>query len=157
MTVLRHMATNLLTEEDWALLCLGGETVHVNDQEYLVSHGEPNEALYVLEEGDVSVLVPAPSGQGRVVVASMGEGEFFGELSMLSSKSTLATADIVAQCRRRAQKRPKGVRRKHIVVTVRVLLFVVWLIPLVCTVLRWVCSNLFVFQCCTNVLYKLGN
>eukprot|EP01094_Clydonella_sp_ATCC50884_P000676 TRINITY_DN1050_c0_g1_i1.p1 TRINITY_DN1050_c0_g1~~TRINITY_DN1050_c0_g1_i1.p1 ORF type:complete len:853 (-),score=266.69 TRINITY_DN1050_c0_g1_i1:483-3041(-) len=94
----KHMTENLLTEEDWALLSIGGETKEYNEGDYVVRHGQVNESLFLIERGSVSVMVPAPSGhrQDKMVVASLGSGEIFGELSMLSRDSVTATADIVA-------------------------------------------------------------
>ena len=59
----------------------------------VVREGEPGTSLFLIEEGDVEVRTTDPSGR-RLLLARLGAGEFFGEVSVLTG--TPRTATIVA-------------------------------------------------------------
>jgi cAMP-dependent protein kinase regulator len=61
---------------------LAGETI--------VEEGEPGGSLFVLVEGSVEVVRTVKSGRRRTV-AFLGEGDFFGELSLLPDMPRLAS------------------------------------------------------------------
>src|SRR5271157_1738285 len=57
----------------------------------IVKEGEPGDALYLLTKGLVEVKKREPSLGVDLTVAKMGEGECFGEMSLLSGKPRSAT------------------------------------------------------------------
>ncbi|WP_129671057.1 cyclic nucleotide-binding domain-containing protein [Candidatus Chloroploca sp. Khr17] len=63
-------------------LALAGllEPMHVARGNLIICQGEPASALYLLENGQVIVE------QDGVTIATLGEGDFFGEMSLLTSK-----------------------------------------------------------------------
>ncbi len=64
------------------------------DGEAIVVEGEPGQAMYAIAEGKVSV-VRTVDGQPARKVAQMTEGDFFGEMALLSDSPRLAT--VVAE------------------------------------------------------------
>ncbi|MGZ6163392.1 MAG: DUF1003 domain-containing protein [Myxococcaceae bacterium] len=55
--------------------------------------GDPGAALYVISQGQVEISVDTTTGS-RVLLARLGAGDFFGELSLLDGRAR--TADAVA-------------------------------------------------------------
>ena len=60
------------------------------DGEAIVVEGEPGQAMYAIAEGKVDV-VRTVDGQPAKKVAEMHEGDFFGEMALLSDSPRLAT------------------------------------------------------------------
>ncbi len=58
-------------------------------------HGEPSGALYVIHHGEVELWLLDEDKQ-RVVLGTFGDGEFFGELSLLDEEPRSATATTIA-------------------------------------------------------------
>jgi cAMP-dependent protein kinase regulator len=56
----------------------------------LVHEGDPGDSLFVLSEGRVKVTTLGPKG-GPVHLADLKEGDFFGEVSLLTGKPRTAT------------------------------------------------------------------
>jgi cAMP-dependent protein kinase regulator len=63
----------------------------------LVSEGEPGESLFILTHGTVRAFVKTPTGR-NVEVRRMEEGEFFGEVSLLSGGTRSATVTAATPC-----------------------------------------------------------
>jgi len=60
--------------------------------EVLFSRGDPGDDLFVVAWGEVAVIVPGRDGAaGAHEVARLGEGEFFGEIALLSDQPRTAT------------------------------------------------------------------
>ena len=60
----------------------------------LVSYGQPGQGLWLISTGSVNVRIPTPDGTTSQV-ATLGEGEIFGEISLLTALPT--TAELVAE------------------------------------------------------------
>jgi hypothetical protein len=58
--------------------------------EIVVTEGEPGDSLYVVASGRVRAFVRTADGRNREV-RQLGEGEFFGEISLLSGSPRTAT------------------------------------------------------------------
>jgi len=56
----------------------------------VIRKGDPSENLYIVVNGKVAVV-----GQGGVLIASLGKGEVFGEMSLLSGEPAVATVTVV--------------------------------------------------------------
>ncbi|HEV8658415.1 MAG TPA: cyclic nucleotide-binding domain-containing protein [Thermoanaerobaculia bacterium] len=55
----------------------------------IISEGDPGASMYVITSGEVKVYTRGKSGS--VYLAKLGEGDFFGEVSMLTGKPRTAT------------------------------------------------------------------
>lgn len=77
------------TEE--LLAVMGGlQLVVFEAGDIILSEGEPGDSLLILTTGVVKVYVRDPSGR-HVLIRGMREGDFFGEISVLSGKARTAT------------------------------------------------------------------
>ncbi|HXI04308.1 MAG TPA: cyclic nucleotide-binding domain-containing protein [Candidatus Saccharimonadales bacterium] len=56
----------------------------------IVREGEPGESLFVLSQGRVKVVGTGPGGRA-VELAELGEGDFFGEVALLTGRPRTAT------------------------------------------------------------------
>jgi hypothetical protein len=63
----------------------------------ILSEGEPGETVFVLATGAVKAFVRNPEGSLRLV-REMGEGSFFGEISILSGAPRTATVTAATHC-----------------------------------------------------------
>ncbi|MBI2215179.1 MAG: cyclic nucleotide-binding domain-containing protein [Acidobacteria bacterium] len=61
-----------------------------NEGDVVISEGETGSALYVIVSGAMKVYGKGPRGDG-VYLANLGEGDFFGEVSVLTGKPRTAT------------------------------------------------------------------
>lgn len=62
--------------------------------EHVFRQGEPGMGMYIIEHGEVTILTEHTSH----VLAELGEGEFFGELSLLDESPRSATAIAKTRC-----------------------------------------------------------
>jgi hypothetical protein len=63
----------------------------------VVSEGEPGDSLFVLTTGAVKVFVRSAAGR-QSLVRELGEGAFFGEISILSGGPRTATVTCSTRC-----------------------------------------------------------
>jgi CRP/FNR family transcriptional regulator, cyclic AMP receptor protein len=63
----------------------------------ILTEGEPGDTVFVLATGAVKAFVRNPEGSLRLV-REMGEGSFFGEISILSGAPRTATVTAAAHC-----------------------------------------------------------
>ena len=63
----------------------------------ILSEGEPGDTVFVLATGVVKAFVRNPEGRLRFV-REMGEGSFFGEISILSGSARTATVTAATHC-----------------------------------------------------------
>src|SRR5262249_49082058 len=76
-----------LDEERLHRLIQSARLVRCKPGDAVVRQGERSDALYVVVHGTLAVLVDGAPGP----VAELGEGQFLGELALLSSEPRLAT------------------------------------------------------------------
>jgi cAMP-dependent protein kinase regulator len=58
----------------------------------IISEGETGTSMYIIAAGEVKVYTRGPGdGGGSVYLAKLGEGDFFGEVSVLTGKPRTAT------------------------------------------------------------------
>ncbi len=60
--------------------------------EYLFHRSDPGDSMFVLQDGELEVIIPAEVGQGEVVVSTLRPGDFVGELALLSGMPRTAAA-----------------------------------------------------------------
>ncbi|HEX8823936.1 MAG TPA: cyclic nucleotide-binding domain-containing protein [Archangium sp.] len=70
----------------------------------LITEGEPGRSTFTLVEGQVDVMRQVEGGERRTL-ASLGEGEFFGEIALVSESPRMAT--VVATRRTLALELPR--------------------------------------------------
>jgi len=63
----------------------------------LFEEGEAGDVLYIIQSGEIELTRRGPSGQR--MVARLGPGEFFGEMSVVLGESRSARAVAVRPCR----------------------------------------------------------
>ena len=57
----------------------------------IITEGEPGASMYVISTGEVKVFTRGTGQGGNVYLAKLGEGDFFGEVSVLTNKPRTAT------------------------------------------------------------------
>ena len=98
------------------------------DGEMLFQQGDPGDALFILEEGQIELFVWDHRGQ-RVVLGTHSDGEIFGELSLLDEGPRTASVVALTDCKLLAlsrdhllnfiEKRPHGALLLLKIVTTR--------------------------------------
>ncbi len=63
---------------------------HFDKNVVIVTEGEPGDSLFIIVRGSVRVLTKGPR-QKEILLANLGEGEFFGEVSLLTGRPRTAT------------------------------------------------------------------
>ncbi len=63
----------------------------------LFKEGDTGAEMYLINSGEVKLS--RKTKQGVVVLATLGFGEFFGEMSVITSKPRTITAEAVSDCR----------------------------------------------------------
>jgi len=80
----------VLTEEERTALVREMELESHDEGSVIISEGQPGASMYVIASGEVKVFTHGPNGES-LYLARLGEGDFFGEVSMLSGKPRTAT------------------------------------------------------------------
>ena len=60
--------------------------------ETIFHQGDAGDSLHVIYAGAVKIVLPSPEGEEAAIIATLGPGEFFGELSLLDGAERSATA-----------------------------------------------------------------
>jgi CRP-like cAMP-binding protein len=60
--------------------------------ETIFHQGDPGDSLYVIQAGAVKIVLPDPEGEEGAIIATLGSGDFFGELALLDGEEHSATA-----------------------------------------------------------------
>jgi hypothetical protein len=64
----------------------------------ILTQGDPGRSMFVLTTGEVKAFIKEPSGLRTILVRRLGEGEFFGEISVLSGRPRTATVTAATRC-----------------------------------------------------------
>src|SRR3954465_10373907 len=59
--------------------------------EVIMHQGDPGDSLHIVSAGAVKIVLPSAEGE-EAIIATLREGDFFGELSLLDGVSRSATA-----------------------------------------------------------------
>lgn len=54
--------------------------------------GDPGDSLFIIESGAVKIVLASPEDEEQAIIATLGPGEFFGELALLDGAPHSATA-----------------------------------------------------------------
>ena len=60
--------------------------------ETIFHQGDPGDSLFIIESGAVKIVLPSPEGEEAAIIATLGRGDFFGELALLDGAPHSATA-----------------------------------------------------------------
>lgn len=88
-TVKSPLFENMTTEERDALV-KQMQLEQYDQGDLIITEGEQGSSLYVLVSGEVKVYTKGPKGES-VYLAKLSEGDFFGEVSVLTGKPRTAT------------------------------------------------------------------
>jgi cAMP-dependent protein kinase regulator len=80
----------VLTEVERDALIREMELESHDEGSVIISEGQPGASMYIIGSGEVKVYTRGPGGS-TLYLAKLGEGEFFGEVSMLTGKPRTAT------------------------------------------------------------------
>jgi cAMP-dependent protein kinase regulator len=80
----------VLTEVERDALVREMELESHDEGSVIISEGQPGSSMYIIANGEVKVFTHGTSG-AAVYLAKLGEGDFFGEVSMLTGKPRTAT------------------------------------------------------------------
>jgi cAMP-dependent protein kinase regulator len=81
----------VLKDDERAALVKEMELEEHDEGSVIISEGEPGTSMYVVASGEVKVYTRGSGEKGSVYLAKLGEGEFFGEVSVLTGKPRTAT------------------------------------------------------------------
>ncbi|HUJ15706.1 MAG TPA: cyclic nucleotide-binding domain-containing protein [Thermoanaerobaculia bacterium] len=82
----------VLNQEERAALIKEMDLEQHNEGDVIITEGEPGLSMYVIAHGEVKVYTRGAGGSGgSVYLAKLGEGDFFGEVSVLTGKPRTAT------------------------------------------------------------------
>src|SRR5438552_3452949 len=79
----------VLKEEERAALVKEMDLELHREGDIIITEGEPGSSMYVISSGEVKVYTRGQ--KGSVYLAKLGEGDFFGEVSVLTGKPRTAT------------------------------------------------------------------
>ncbi len=85
----------LFTAVDDRTLELCASTLRIRryrKNETIFHQGDPGDSLYIIESGSVKIVLPSPEGEEGAIIATLGRGDFFGELALLDGAPHSATA-----------------------------------------------------------------
>ncbi len=81
-----------LPEDDHASLTSLWKERTMKEGETLFRKGEPGSSMFVIEEGEMEIVLPVDPPVNEVQLSVLREGEFFGELSLFADTPRTATA-----------------------------------------------------------------
>jgi tetratricopeptide (TPR) repeat protein len=81
----------LLGDEERKAIVQQMESETHDEGSVIISEGDPGSSMYVIASGEVKVYTRGTGTTGTVYLANLGEGDFFGEVSVLTGKPRTAT------------------------------------------------------------------
>ena len=81
----------VLTEEERQAIVREMEIESHDEGSVIITEGEPGSSMYLIVSGEVKVYTRGTGNAGSVYLAKLGEGDFFGEVSVLTGKPRTAT------------------------------------------------------------------
>lgn len=86
------------SEDELLALIDGLRLLSFEPGDVIVAEGDPGDSLFVLTTGLVKAFIRRPEGGSPRLVRRLAEGEFFGEISILSGKQRTATVTAATHC-----------------------------------------------------------
>ena len=81
----------MLNDEERAALIAEMDVETHDVGSVIINEGDPGTSMYLIASGEVKVYTRGTGSSGTVYLACLGEGEFFGEVSVLTGKPRTAT------------------------------------------------------------------
>ena len=81
----------VLTDEEREALVREMDLETHDEGAVIITEGEQGSSMYLIVSGEVKVYTRGSGQQGNVYLAKLGEGDFFGEVSILTGKPRTAT------------------------------------------------------------------
>lgn len=97
-SLLRVDFLRLLPEESLDRLASLSRTLPFMLGEAIIRQGDPGNALYIVQRGEVAVCVGRSDTQSIAELARLGPGEFFGEMSLMTGEKRTATVRAFTDC-----------------------------------------------------------
>src|SRR5438874_3601403 len=93
LDALRRCALFAKVDDEALLLCARNLRIRKFRRGETIFHqGDPGDSLFILEAGSVKIVLPSPEGEEGAIIATLGRGDFFGELALLDGAPHSATA-----------------------------------------------------------------
>jgi len=86
-----------LSSEDLVSLIQGFNLLSFEPGDVVVTEGAPGDSLFIITSGSVKAFVRSREGEYRKV-RDMGDGDFFGEISLLTGSRRTATITAASSC-----------------------------------------------------------
>jgi small-conductance mechanosensitive channel/CRP-like cAMP-binding protein len=97
-SLLRVDFLRLLPEESLERLASLSRTLPFMPGEAIIRQGDPGSALYIVQRGEVAVVVGRTETHSIAELARLGPGEFFGEMSLMTGANRTATVRAFTDC-----------------------------------------------------------
>jgi hypothetical protein len=81
----------VLSDDERAALIREMELESHEEGSVIISEGDAGASMYIITSGEVKVYTRGKGNSGNVYLAKLGEGDFFGEVSVLTGKPRTAT------------------------------------------------------------------
>jgi len=81
----------VLTDEERQAIVREMEIETHDEGSVIITEGDPGTSMYLIVSGEVKVYTRGSGNSGSVYLAKLGEGDFFGEVSVLTGKPRTAT------------------------------------------------------------------
>lgn len=93
LEALRRCALFALVDDASLEMCAASLRVRrFRRNETIFHQGDPGDSLFIIESGAVKIVLPSPEGEEGAIIATLGRGDFFGELALLDDAPRSATA-----------------------------------------------------------------
>jgi len=81
----------ILSEDERAAIVKEMEVESHDEGSVILNEGDPGTSMYIVASGEVKVYTRPANKSGPIYLARLGEGDFFGEVSVLTGKPRTAT------------------------------------------------------------------
>jgi len=81
----------MLPDDERAAIVKEMEVESHDEGSVIINEGDPGTSMYLIASGEVKVYTRPSNKSGTVYLARLGEGDFFGEVSVLTGKPRTAT------------------------------------------------------------------
>jgi hypothetical protein len=86
------------SQEELEAVIRGLRLLSFEPGDIVLTEGDPGDSLFVLTTGTLKTFVRNPQGSGQLFVRSLRDGDFLGEISILSGKPRSATVTAATAC-----------------------------------------------------------
>jgi hypothetical protein len=87
-----------LAVDEMVAVIQGLNLITFESASFIITEGEPGDSLYMLTTGSVKAFKKDPKTKRQVLLGELGEGSFFGEVSILTGKPRTATIVASTYC-----------------------------------------------------------